>query len=268
MARLLALRQWWCWYRLVFIACVSILEIVASAPFAVAASAAGRKWSLHLVMEILGAATKAGLACSLAVRLRRQRKRLRELRGVGNRSWRIQFNLAKSEWVRSTVPMPALSTLLALFALMTLEMTYSQCSTVSTKGTDSWGICPLTGIASMTFVLNLLQTFESFADLSISSRMGYEDVFPGVGGFTQLMAKVVKYKPQSDDCEAEKVCAICLDEFAVGDSLGQMGCGHQFHEVCLRKWLRGGGSCPFRCHTLETAAPDAFSVQQVSAQRN
>jgi hypothetical protein len=40
-------------------------------------------------------------------------------------------------------------------------------------------------------------------------------------------------------------CAICLTEFADGDSVRVLpGCGHGFHGVCVDAWLRTCASCP------------------------
>ncbi|KAI8813500.1 hypothetical protein BJ742DRAFT_788508 [Cladochytrium replicatum] len=38
--------------------------------------------------------------------------------------------------------------------------------------------------------------------------------------------------PTSRDC-----CAICIDEFAVGNQVRQLPCRHQFHDTCVDPWL-------------------------------
>ncbi|CAN6456749.1 unnamed protein product [Victoria cruziana] len=44
------------------------------------------------------------------------------------------------------------------------------------------------------------------------------------------------------------VCAVCMDEFAVGSCCKMMPCSHVYHEECIAVWLTGGGSCPLcRC---------------------
>ncbi|KAF3791846.1 E3 ubiquitin-protein ligase RING1-like [Nymphaea thermarum] len=44
------------------------------------------------------------------------------------------------------------------------------------------------------------------------------------------------------------VCAVCMEEFAVGSCGKMMPCSHVYHEECIAAWLAGGGSCPLcRC---------------------
>lgn len=48
-----------------------------------------------------------------------------------------------------------------------------------------------------------------------------------------------------DSAEDIPVCAICLDEFAEGDVLKTLPCGHAYHDVCISPWLEGkSGLCP------------------------
>ncbi|KAK2967594.1 hypothetical protein RJ640_030465 [Escallonia rubra] len=44
--------------------------------------------------------------------------------------------------------------------------------------------------------------------------------------------------------EDEKICCICLDEFAIGDELGKLDCGHDFHSSCIAPWLMQKNLCP------------------------
>mmetsp|Transcript_7704 Transcript_7704/g.16940 ORF Transcript_7704/g.16940 Transcript_7704/m.16940 type:complete len:302 (+) Transcript_7704:138-1043(+) len=50
---------------------------------------------------------------------------------------------------------------------------------------------------------------------------------------------------------ASNACAICLAEFAEGETLGRLPCQHFFHDDCLNSWLSAwtyrGSPCPFRC---------------------
>eukprot|EP01112_Ceratiomyxa_fruticulosa_P013550 TRINITY_DN3811_c0_g1_i2.p1 TRINITY_DN3811_c0_g1~~TRINITY_DN3811_c0_g1_i2.p1 ORF type:complete len:300 (-),score=106.69 TRINITY_DN3811_c0_g1_i2:86-985(-) len=39
-------------------------------------------------------------------------------------------------------------------------------------------------------------------------------------------------------------CAICLDEFKVGDKAVQLPCSHVFHEDDIKEWLKTNPSCP------------------------
>ena len=39
-------------------------------------------------------------------------------------------------------------------------------------------------------------------------------------------------------------CAICLDDFEIGDRANILKCSHGFHEICLKEWLPLNFSCP------------------------
>mmetsp|Transcript_146272 Transcript_146272/g.407458 ORF Transcript_146272/g.407458 Transcript_146272/m.407458 type:complete len:140 (-) Transcript_146272:198-617(-) len=42
-------------------------------------------------------------------------------------------------------------------------------------------------------------------------------------------------------------CIICLSDVDRGQSVGQMPCGHAFHEHCINDWLALRKGCPMRC---------------------
>ncbi|KAL4368828.1 hypothetical protein GQ457_05G007230 [Hibiscus cannabinus] len=43
--------------------------------------------------------------------------------------------------------------------------------------------------------------------------------------------------------EAEK-CCICQEDYANGEELGKLDCGHDFHFNCIKRWLRRKNLCP------------------------
>ncbi|XP_071483296.1 RING finger protein 24-like [Diadema antillarum] len=47
---------------------------------------------------------------------------------------------------------------------------------------------------------------------------------------------------------ANDVCAVCLEEFRAGEKVGQCPCSHNFHVVCVSKWLEAHETCPI-CQT-------------------
>lgn len=52
-------------------------------------------------------------------------------------------------------------------------------------------------------------------------------------------------------------CVICLQDYAVGDELLELHCGHVHHKDCICRWLRSGASsCPMRCLTDVGPAPN------------
>ena len=61
-------------------------------------------------------------------------------------------------------------------------------------------------------------------------RLRQQDIFPGADRFLQPPVRVAKHDPQNSACDAERVCAICLEEFAEGSLWGHAECRHQFRE--------------------------------------
>jgi hypothetical protein len=46
----------------------------------------------------------------------------------------------------------------------------------------------------------------------------------------------------------EKSCSICLEDYRELDDVITIPCFHQFHKVCISKWLQEKASCPI-CHS-------------------
>ncbi|GAB2229898.1 hypothetical protein Droror1_Dr00014154, partial [Drosera rotundifolia] len=40
------------------------------------------------------------------------------------------------------------------------------------------------------------------------------------------------------------LCIICQDQYQENDRLGCLDCGHQYHNECLKKWLKLKNVCP------------------------
>ena len=59
-------------------------------------------------------------------------------------------------------------------------------------------------------------------------------------------------------------CVVCLEEFALGEELPEMPCGHCIHQPCLQDWLSHRRACPIcqaRC------APPSFDAARSTAAR-
>ncbi|KAL5224414.1 hypothetical protein ABZP36_011053 [Zizania latifolia] len=56
------------------------------------------------------------------------------------------------------------------------------------------------------------------------------------------------------DAAEQAECAVCLEEFAAGDVLAHLPCGHRFHWGCALPWLEAGASrsCPFCRAAVDT----------------
>jgi len=43
---------------------------------------------------------------------------------------------------------------------------------------------------------------------------------------------------------AQSACVVCLEDFALGEQLPELACGHCLHEACLEQWLSHRRICP------------------------
>lgn len=71
-------------------------------------------------------------------------------------------------------------------------------------------------------------------------------------------------------------CTICLMDFARGDRIAQLPCGHVYHSACINEWLEVRPRCPMRCpqivlplqkerKVLEAAAEEGAAGQAAAA---
>ncbi|KAF5795315.1 putative transcription factor C2H2 family [Helianthus annuus] len=49
---------------------------------------------------------------------------------------------------------------------------------------------------------------------------------------------------QEKEEEEEDICAICLQEFEVGETCVALECNHGYHQECIEKWLQQKNNCP------------------------
>merc|ERR1712232_189241 len=55
--------------------------------------------------------------------------------------------------------------------------------------------------------------------------------------------------------DGEACCAICHEDYEIGNSLLQLPCEHSFCSECGRQWLRQNNTCPI-CRTEVQNEPD------------
>ncbi|KAK4369876.1 hypothetical protein RND71_009351 [Anisodus tanguticus] len=80
---------------------------------------------------------------------------------------------------------------------------------------------------------------ENRPNLGVDNLQG--EVFSGLkksGSKKFNWAKMIWKSSEQDEC------AICLDQFKIGDNLMQLHCAHKFHSKCLVPWLESNAHCP------------------------
>ena len=55
----------------------------------------------------------------------------------------------------------------------------------------------------------------------------------------------------------ELQCVICIEDFAEGQFLRHLPCGHYFHQPCLDLWLKNHTNCPICRRDLLPPAPSS-----------
>ncbi|CAH2076931.1 unnamed protein product, partial [Thlaspi arvense] len=85
--------------------------------------------------------------------------------------------------------------------------------------------------------------------LALGERIG--DVSTGLS--EEVILKAMKqHKHTSSAAESHQdmePCCVCQEEYAEGDDLGTLVCGHEFHTDCVKQWLMLKNLCPI-CKTV------------------
>ncbi|XP_072999018.1 probable E3 ubiquitin-protein ligase HIP1 isoform X2 [Typha latifolia] len=80
--------------------------------------------------------------------------------------------------------------------------------------------------------------------LALEERIG--NVNTGLG--EEIIAKHLKQRKHSsgivEACVEDEPCCICQEEYADGEDLGILDCGHDFHTACIKQWLMHKNLCP------------------------
>ncbi|GMH00328.1 hypothetical protein Nepgr_002167 [Nepenthes gracilis] len=102
----------------------------------------------------------------------------------------------------------------------------------------AWSIMAISFISLLAISAVLVACF-----LVRRHRRRREQPHPRVGEFHGMSSSLVKAMPSliftavlEDNCTAS-TCAICLEDYRVGDKLRILPCQHKFHAVCVDSWL-------------------------------
>ncbi|CAM9381966.1 unnamed protein product [Ectocarpus fasciculatus] len=76
----------------------------------------------------------------------------------------------------------------------------------------------------------------------------------GGKGLTEEAMEAVLQTGTAAGARLEESCAVCMEEFGLGDEVSVLPCLHAFHGACIRKWLVMRNRCP-TC--LKAVIPDS-----------
>ncbi|XP_073059914.1 uncharacterized protein [Primulina eburnea] len=79
---------------------------------------------------------------------------------------------------------------------------------------------------------------------------------PAAKSVVENLPSVVYTKEVVEENSCLVSCAVCMDEFAVGEKLTRMPCFHLYHGECILPWLHNRNTCPVCRYELPTDDAD------------
>jgi hypothetical protein len=70
---------------------------------------------------------------------------------------------------------------------------------------------------------------------------------------------------EAGSAAAPAECAVCLSEFAPGDTVRPLACRHAFHAACIDSWLGAHTTCPVCRSDLDAPPCEEIAVSQSRA---
>lgn len=88
--------------------------------------------------------------------------------------------------------------------------------------------------------------------LALEERIG--DVSTGLSEdiIAKLMKQRIHVSFMTESSSELEPCCICQEEYADGENVGSLDCGHEFHSNCIKQWLMQKNLCPI-CKTTALA---------------
>ena len=77
---------------------------------------------------------------------------------------------------------------------------------------------------------------------------------------TRIHHVVVSKDGIKNPTNTKEICSICLGKFKHEENIVKIGCEHEYHACCIRKWLLRKKNCPI-CRASVSPFPSTKTVQ-------
>ena len=110
---------------------------------------------------------------------------------------------------------------------------------------------------------------HTFGEFSNSNGMACEDGESDDKGGEYVTVSATTETSFGEEGGDKHTCCICIDEYAAGDKIATLPCGHQFHCDCIKPWLQQQCVCPLcKRDLLEGTDEDAAVFNRDAFHRN
>ena len=126
-------------------------------------------------------------------------------------------------------------------------------------------------------LLNLLQDFMIIRNINNNFDNILNQIFindtnkygnpPASKDAVNKLRKININEEKMKEFGVENSCAVCKDEFIIGEECILMPCEHHFHENCLVPWLKERNSCPVCRYELPTDDKDFEEMKKLKLNR-
>ena len=112
---------------------------------------------------------------------------------------------------------------------------------------------------------------DNFDDIITHIMLNDPNKYGNPPAAKNAIEKLKKYKINEEKIKEfgfENSCAVCKDEFNIGEECLSMPCNHYFHEKCLLPWLKERNSCPICRYELPTDDADFEEMKKQKLNNN
>lgn len=117
--------------------------------------------------------------------------------------------------------------------------------------------CPLTRFVMLSYLLRVIVVRIYFKmlfpqDEFVSSSVDETNIQSASP--EEISSLSVAYFDAKTSAEPQVLCSICISEFADGECMRVLPCGHQYHVGCCDTWLQRNKRCPLCVQPIDARA--------------